>query len=35
MQLYSNIFSMIADNLNIMREVRRRRTSSRIDCVID
>lgn len=35
MQLYSNIFSMIAANLNIMREVRRRRTSSRIDCVID
>jgi len=35
MQLYSNIFSMIADNLNIMREVRRRRASSRIDCVID
>jgi predicted DNA-binding protein (UPF0251 family) len=35
MQLYSNIFSMIASNLNIMREVRRRRTSSRIDCVID
>jgi DNA-directed RNA polymerase specialized sigma24 family protein len=35
MQLYSSIFAMIASNLNIMREVRRRRSSSRIDCVID
>lgn len=35
MQLYSNIFSMIASNLNIMREVRRRKTSARVDCVID
>lgn len=35
MQLYSNIFSMIAKNLNIMREVRRRRTTTRVDCVLD
>jgi len=36
MAFYSDIFKMIADNLNIMREVRRRRTpTSRIDCVID
>lgn len=35
MQNYYGIFSMIANNLNIMREVRRRQTSTRIDCVID
>lgn len=35
MQNYYSIFSMIASNLNIMREVRRRQTSTRIDCVID
>ena len=35
MQIYSGIFSMIAANLNIMREVRRKRHPSRIDCVID
>jgi len=36
MHAYADIFSMIAANLNIMREVRRRRcNTSRIDCVID
>jgi DNA-directed RNA polymerase specialized sigma24 family protein len=35
MQLYFGIFSMIASNLNIMREVRRRKSSDSIDCVID
>jgi len=36
MHFYSDIFSMISKNLNIMREVRRRRSNqSRIDCVID
>lgn len=35
MEFYSNIFSMIAENLNIMREVRRRSSNSRVDCVID
>jgi len=35
MQFYSEIFSMIAANLNIMREVRRSSATSRIDCVID
>lgn len=35
MQNYYGIFSMIANNLNIMREVRRRQISTRIDCVID
>lgn len=36
MTYYAEIFSMISSNLNIMREVRRRRTrTSRVDCVID
>lgn len=36
MHSYAEIFTMISSNLNIMREVRRRRvTASRIDCVID
>lgn len=36
MHFYSEIFTMIADNLNIMRDVRRlRRNNSRVDCVID
>lgn len=35
MSFYSDIFSMISANLNIMREVRRKRCASRIDFVID
>jgi DNA-directed RNA polymerase specialized sigma24 family protein len=36
MQFYAEIFTMISENLNIMRDVRRlRRNNSRIDCVID
>jgi len=35
MSFYSDIFSMISANLNIMREVRRKQCASRIDFVID
>lgn len=35
MSFYADLFSTIAKNLNILREVRRSTTSIRLDCVID
>jgi len=35
MSFYADLFSMIARNLNILREVRRSTNTIRLDCVID